>query len=64
MYVFDAPPQASLAVQGTFDRFPIRRIFCVGRNPPMRSWMRPALCPITGGVDGVGTLEVTIGSRA
>ncbi|WP_386624764.1 fumarylacetoacetate hydrolase family protein [Sulfitobacter geojensis] len=32
MYVFDAPEQASLAVQGSTDRFPIRRIFCVGRN--------------------------------
>lgn len=32
MYVFDAPKQASLAVQGSNDRFPIRRIFCVGRN--------------------------------
>lgn len=32
MFVFDAPPQASLAVQGTTDRFPVRRIFCVGRN--------------------------------
>ena len=31
-YVFDAPPQASLAVQGSDARFPIRRIFCVGRN--------------------------------
>ncbi len=31
-YVFDAPQQASLAVKGTQDRFPIRRIFCVGRN--------------------------------
>jgi fumarylpyruvate hydrolase len=32
MYVFDAPKQASLAVQDTSDRFPVRRIFCVGRN--------------------------------
>ena len=32
MYVFDAPQQASLAVEGSGDRFPIRRIFCVGRN--------------------------------
>tara|TARA_R110002094_G_scaffold7401_1_gene16542 strand:- start:736 stop:1428 length:693 start_codon:yes stop_codon:yes gene_type:complete len=32
MYVFDAPKQASLAVQGTDNRFPVRRIFCVGRN--------------------------------
>ena len=32
MYVFAPPKQASLAVQGTADRFPIRRIFCVGRN--------------------------------
>ncbi|MCX7558183.1 fumarylacetoacetate hydrolase family protein [Sulfitobacter sp. F26204] len=32
MFVFDAPKQASLAVQGSDDRFPIRRIFCVGRN--------------------------------
>ncbi len=31
-YVFTAPPQASLAVQGTDERFPVRRIFCVGRN--------------------------------
>ncbi|GLQ28377.1 fumarylacetoacetate hydrolase family protein [Sulfitobacter pacificus] len=32
MYVINAPKQASLAVQGSADRFPIRRIFCVGRN--------------------------------
>jgi fumarylpyruvate hydrolase len=32
MYVFDAPKQASLAVEGSAERFPIRRIFCVGRN--------------------------------
>lgn len=31
-YVFDAPPQASLAVEGQSTRFPVRRIFCVGRN--------------------------------
>lgn len=31
-YVFDAPPQASLAVEGHSTRFPVRRIFCVGRN--------------------------------
>lgn len=32
MYVFTPPAQASLAVAGTSDRFPVRRIFCVGRN--------------------------------
>ena len=32
MFVIDPPPQASLAVEGSTDRFPIRRIFCVGRN--------------------------------
>lgn len=32
MYVFDAPRQASLAVQRSVNRFPVRRIFCVGRN--------------------------------
>lgn len=32
MYVFDPPKQASLAVQGSDARFPVRRIFCVGRN--------------------------------
>lgn len=32
MFVIDPPPQASLAVVGSNDRFPIRRIFCVGRN--------------------------------
>ncbi len=31
-YVIPAPPQASLAVQGFDMRFPVRRIFCVGRN--------------------------------
>ena len=31
-YVIDAPQQASLAVHGSDKRFPIRRIFCVGRN--------------------------------
>ncbi len=31
-YVFEPPKQASLAVKGTDARFPIRRIFCVGRN--------------------------------
>lgn len=31
-YVIDAPEQASLAVSGSKDRFPVRRIYCVGRN--------------------------------
>lgn len=31
-FVFSAPPQASLAVQGSDARFPVRRVFCVGRN--------------------------------
>jgi fumarylpyruvate hydrolase len=31
-YVFPAPETPSLAVQGTDARFPVRRIFCVGRN--------------------------------
>mgnify|MGYP003662562923 CR=1 FL=1 len=32
MYVIDPPKQSSLAVQGSEDRFPVRRVFCVGRN--------------------------------
>ncbi|QFT58308.1 Fumarylpyruvate hydrolase [Sulfitobacter sp. THAF37] len=32
MFVFDPPRQASLAVQDSDARFPVRRIFCVGRN--------------------------------
>ncbi|NNE51597.1 MAG: fumarylacetoacetate hydrolase family protein [Sulfitobacter sp.] len=32
MYVIDPPAQASLAVAGSEYRFPVRRIFCVGRN--------------------------------
>ena len=32
MFVIPAPLQASVAVAGTADRFPVRRIFCVGRN--------------------------------
>ncbi|MBY0563994.1 MAG: fumarylacetoacetate hydrolase family protein [Hyphomonadaceae bacterium] len=31
-YVFEPPPQPSVAVAGGIDRFPVRRIFCVGRN--------------------------------
>jgi fumarylpyruvate hydrolase len=31
-FVFDPAPQASVAVAGTDDRLPVRRIFCVGRN--------------------------------
>ncbi|MBV7392619.1 fumarylacetoacetate hydrolase family protein [Mameliella sediminis] len=31
-YVFDPAPQASVAVAGSTDRLPVRRIFCVGRN--------------------------------
>ena len=31
-YVVAAPARASLAVQGTALRFPVRRIYCVGRN--------------------------------
>ncbi len=31
-YVIDPPAQASVAVAGTDARFPVRRIFCVGRN--------------------------------
>jgi fumarylpyruvate hydrolase len=31
-FVFDPPPQASVAIVGSALRFPVRRIFCVGRN--------------------------------
>ncbi|MCX2721184.1 fumarylacetoacetate hydrolase family protein [Roseibium salinum] len=31
-YVFPAPPVSAVAVAGTSDRLPVRRIFCVGRN--------------------------------
>lgn len=31
-FVFAPAPQASVAVAGSDDRFPIRRVFCVGRN--------------------------------
>lgn len=31
-YVFPAPPAPSVAVAGNAARFPVRRIFCVGRN--------------------------------
>ncbi|WP_298261853.1 fumarylacetoacetate hydrolase family protein [uncultured Litoreibacter sp.] len=31
-YVIPPAAQASVAVDGTSDRFPVRRIFCVGRN--------------------------------
>ena len=31
-YIFDPPPQPSVAIAGSDARFPVRRIFCVGRN--------------------------------
>ncbi len=31
-FVFPPAPQAALAVAGSADRFPVRRVFCVGRN--------------------------------
>ena len=31
-YVIQPTPQSSLAVANSSDRFPVRRIFCVGRN--------------------------------
>jgi len=31
-YVITASPQPSVEVRGTRDRFPVRRIYCVGRN--------------------------------
>jgi fumarylpyruvate hydrolase len=31
-YVIPAPPQAVIAVAGTSKTFPVRRIWCVGRN--------------------------------
>lgn len=31
-FVFPPAPQAALAVAGSAERFPVRRVFCVGRN--------------------------------
>ena len=31
-YVIDPPPQPALAVIGTDKSFPVRRLWCVGRN--------------------------------
>jgi len=31
-FVIPAPPPASVEVTGTNDRFPVRRIYCIGRN--------------------------------
>jgi 2-keto-4-pentenoate hydratase/2-oxohepta-3-ene-1,7-dioic acid hydratase in catechol pathway len=31
-YIFDPPAVTSMEVVGTNDRFPIRRVFCLGRN--------------------------------
>ncbi|MEL6466459.1 MAG: fumarylacetoacetate hydrolase family protein [Pseudomonadota bacterium] len=31
-FAISPPPQASVAIAGSKDRFPVRRIFCVGRN--------------------------------
>ncbi|MBI2772434.1 MAG: fumarylacetoacetate hydrolase family protein [Burkholderiales bacterium] len=31
-YVFIAPPQPSVAIAGTDRRYPVRRVYCIGRN--------------------------------
>jgi len=31
-YIFDPAPQPSVAIQGSEDLYPVRRIYCVGRN--------------------------------
>ncbi len=31
-YAFECPPVVSVAIQGSDTRFPVRRIYCVGRN--------------------------------
>jgi fumarylpyruvate hydrolase len=31
-YVFAPSPQASLPIQGSIARFPVRRVYCIGRN--------------------------------
>ena len=31
-YVITPPPQAAISVAGTYKKFPVRRIWCVGRN--------------------------------
>ncbi len=31
-YTFEPPAQATLSVAGTSDRFPVHRVYCVGRN--------------------------------
>lgn len=31
-YIIDPPPQVSVAIRGTEARFPVRRVYCVGRN--------------------------------
>lgn len=32
VYVFEPPRQASLSIQGSKERFPVHRVYCVGRN--------------------------------
>ena len=64
-YVFPAPPQAVLPIKGSDAVFPVRRIFCVGRNyaehaiemgsdptrePPFY-FTKPADAVVTGGAD-------------
>ena len=31
-FIIDPPPQVSVAVRGSDSRFPVRRVYCVGRN--------------------------------
>ena len=65
-YVFPPPPVAALPIKGSDALFPVRRIFCVGRNyaehaiemgsdptrePPFY-FTKPAWCHLSRGCDG------------
>ena len=71
-YVVPPPPVSSLAVEGSPARFPVRRIYCVGRNyaeharemggdpdrePPF-FFMKPADAIVGGGITKSVTVHV------
>ncbi len=69
-FVVEPPPRPSLAVDGTSERFPLHRIYCVGRNyaaharemggdperqPPF-FFMKPADAAVDAGPDAAATI--------
>lgn len=49
-FIFPPPPQPSIAIAGFAARFPVRRVGAVATGDR-----------VNGGIDGIGTIELSLG---